>query len=195
MTPPITLLHRLWRRLPAGSRRRMATRLAALAAPRPSAPPPVAAGGVIVAGELSRASGLGESARLMLRGLAALGVPTWPIDIGRYLPAHRNDLPQPPQPDSSPPSGAPLVLHVNPPLLPLVLARLPPSHRTGPPPGWILGTGNCRLRPRNGGSGPGTCITSGRLRVSQPMRWLLSSMHRYELSDRLWRLTPLRQRH
>jgi glycosyltransferase involved in cell wall biosynthesis len=125
MTPPLPLLHRLWRRLPAGSRRRMAMRLAALAAPRPDAPPPVAAGGVIVAGELSRASGLGESARLMLRGLAALGVPTWPIDIGRYLPAHRNDLPQPPQPDSSPPSGAPLVLHVNPPLLPLVLARLP----------------------------------------------------------------------
>lgn len=125
MAPPIPLLHRLWRRLPAGSRRRMATRLAALAAPRPGAPPPVAADGVIVAGELSRASGLGESARLMLRGLAALGVPTWPIDIGRYLPAHRDDLPSPAQSDIPPPSGAPLVLHVNPPLLPLVLARLP----------------------------------------------------------------------
>ena len=81
--------------------------------------------GVIVAGELTRASGLGESARLMLRGLAALGVPAWPVDIGRYLPAHRDDLP-PIQSSSLPPSpGAPLILHVNPPLLPLVLSRLP----------------------------------------------------------------------
>jgi glycosyltransferase involved in cell wall biosynthesis len=103
----------------------MATRLAALVAPRLGAPPSVAADGVIVAGELSRASGLGESARLMLRGLAALGVPTWPIDIGRYLPAHREDLPPPDEPDDPPPRGAALVLHVNPPLLPLVLARLP----------------------------------------------------------------------
>ncbi len=105
----------------------MATRLAAMAAPRPGAPPPVATDCVIVAGELSRASGLGESARLMLRGLAALGVPTWPVDIGRYLPAHREDLPPPGGPDDPPPPGAPLVLHVNPPLMPLVLARLPRS--------------------------------------------------------------------
>ncbi len=103
----------------------MATRLAALAAPRPGAPPPVAANGIVVAGELSRASGLGESARLMLRGLASLGVPTWPVDIGRYLPAHRDDLQPAAEPDDLPPPGAPLVLHVNPPLLPLVLTRLP----------------------------------------------------------------------
>jgi glycosyltransferase involved in cell wall biosynthesis len=103
----------------------MVTRLAALAAPRPGAPPHVAADGIIVAGELSRASGLGESARLMLRGLARLGVPAWPVDIGHYLPAHRDDLPPPAQPDDPPPSSAPLILHVNPPLLPLVLARLP----------------------------------------------------------------------
>jgi glycosyltransferase involved in cell wall biosynthesis len=61
----------------------------------------------------------------MLRGLATLGVPTWPINIGRYLPAHREDLPPLGEPDDPPPRGAPLVLHVNPPLLPLVLARLP----------------------------------------------------------------------
>jgi glycosyltransferase involved in cell wall biosynthesis len=103
----------------------MVTRLAALAAPRPGAPPPVAADGVIVAGELSRASGLGESARLMLRGLSALGVPAWPIDIGRYLPAHRDDLPPPAQQGNPPSLGIPLILHVNPPLLPMVLARLP----------------------------------------------------------------------
>jgi glycosyltransferase involved in cell wall biosynthesis len=100
-------------------------RLATFAAPRPGAPAQAAADGVIVAGELTRASGLGESARLMLRGLAALGVPAWGVDIGRYLPAHRDDLPPMPSPALPQPSGAPLVLHVNPPLLPLVLARLP----------------------------------------------------------------------
>ncbi len=81
--------------------------------------------GVIVAGELTRASGLGESARLMLRGLASLGVPAWPVDISRYLPAHHEDLPPIPPPALPAPSGAPLILHVNPPLLPLVLSRLP----------------------------------------------------------------------
>jgi glycosyltransferase involved in cell wall biosynthesis len=103
----------------------MATRLAAFTAPRPSSIAPEASDGVIVAGELTRASGLGESARLMLRGLSSLGVRTWPVDISHYLPAHRDDLPPMPTPALPPPSGAPLVLHVNPPLLPLVLTRLP----------------------------------------------------------------------
>ena len=99
--------------------------MAALVAPRPGVPTNATPDGIIVAGELTRASGLGEGARLMLRGLAALGVRAWPLDIGRYLPAHRDDLP-PPAASSDPPSAdAPLVLHVNPPLLPLVLARLP----------------------------------------------------------------------
>lgn len=103
----------------------MASRLAAFTAPRPAAVVHEASDGVIVAGELTRASGLGESARLMLRGLTALGVPAWPVDIGRYLPAHRDDLPPIPSPALPPPTGAPLILHVNPPLLPLVLSRLP----------------------------------------------------------------------
>ena len=90
------LPHRLWRLLPAGPRRRMAARLVALAAPRLAAPPPPATGGVIVAGEFTRASGLGESARLMLDALAALGQPAWPLDIGPLLPAHTADLPPPP---------------------------------------------------------------------------------------------------
>jgi hypothetical protein len=85
----------------------------------------VASEGIIVAGELTRASGLGESARLMLRGLASLGVPAWPVDVSRFLPAHRDDLPPPHTPVGPPPAGSSLVLHVNPPLLPLVLARLP----------------------------------------------------------------------
>jgi glycosyltransferase involved in cell wall biosynthesis len=125
MAVSLPLMHRLWRCLPAEPRRRMAMRLATFAAPRPGAPVQAAADGVIVAGELTRASGLGESARLMLRGLAAIGVPAWAVDIGRYLPAHRDDLPPISSPTLPPPSGAPLILHVNPPLLPLVLARLP----------------------------------------------------------------------
>ncbi|HVB66428.1 MAG TPA: glycosyltransferase [Acetobacteraceae bacterium] len=121
----LSLPHRLWRRLPAGPRRRMAARLVALAAPRLAAPPPPATGGVIVAGEFTRASGLGESARLMLDALAALGQPAWPLDIGPLLPAHRADLPPPTPWTTPPPADAALVLHVNAPLLPLVLARLP----------------------------------------------------------------------
>jgi glycosyltransferase involved in cell wall biosynthesis len=125
MAAPISLLHRLWRRLPAAPRRRAAARLAAFMAPRSKAPVPVASEGIIVAGELTRASGLGESARLMLRGLASLGVRAWPVDVSRFLPAHRADLPPPDGPEGPPPPGSSLVLHVNPPLLPLVLARLP----------------------------------------------------------------------
>ncbi|MBW4093878.1 MAG: glycosyltransferase family 4 protein [Proteobacteria bacterium] len=119
------LPHRLWRLLPAGPRRRMAARLVALAAPRLAHPAPPATGGVIVAGEFTRASGLGESARLMLDALAALGQPAWPLDIGPLLPAHSADLPPPPPWTTLPPANAALVLHVNAPLLPLVLARLP----------------------------------------------------------------------
>jgi glycosyltransferase involved in cell wall biosynthesis len=125
MAAPISLLHRMWRKLPAAPRRRAAARLAALVAPRSKAPVPTASQGIIVAGELTRASGLGESARLMLRGLASLGVRAWPVDVSRFLPAHRADLPPPDTPADPPPPGSSLVLHVNPPLLPLVLARLP----------------------------------------------------------------------
>jgi glycosyltransferase involved in cell wall biosynthesis len=82
---------------------------------------------VIVAGELSHASGLGESARLMVRALELLGVPTWPIDIGPLLPIHTEDHSSPQPSETVPPANAALVLHVNPPLLPLVLRRLPRS--------------------------------------------------------------------
>jgi glycosyltransferase involved in cell wall biosynthesis len=61
----------------------------------------------------------------MLRGLASLGVRAWPVDVSRFLPANRGDLPPPVEPAGPPPPGCPLVVHVNPPLLPLVLARLP----------------------------------------------------------------------
>lgn len=120
----LPLLHRAWRALPAGPRRRALASAAALLAPRLTQPPPRATSGVIVGGELTRASGLGESARLMLRALDVLGVPNWPLDIGALLPAHSDDI-EFSGTRARAPADAALVLHVNAPLLPLVLARLP----------------------------------------------------------------------
>jgi glycosyltransferase involved in cell wall biosynthesis len=118
----LTALHRVWRLFPPRPRRRLATAAVALLAPRIDRHPPPAQAGLAVAGELSRASGLGENARLMLRGLQHLGIPHWPIDVSPLLPGASADLPAPA--DEQPPPGAPLVLHVNPPLLPLALLRL-----------------------------------------------------------------------
>ncbi|HEX5326312.1 MAG TPA: glycosyltransferase [Acetobacteraceae bacterium] len=119
----LSLPHRLWRLLPDRGRRRIALQAATLVAPRIALPPPPVRDGIIVAGELSRASGLGEGARLMLHALRKLGVACWPLDIGPLLPAHRADMAAPAA--AEPSDGAALVLHVNPPMLPLVLARLP----------------------------------------------------------------------
>lgn len=119
----LTALHRVWRLFPSRQRRRLATAATALLAPRIDRRPPPARAGLAVAGELSRASGLGEGARLMVRALRQLGVPAWPVDVGGLLPAATHDFQAPA--NSDPPAGMPLVLHVNPPLLPLVLLRLP----------------------------------------------------------------------
>ncbi len=101
-------LHRLWRGLPQDARRRLLIQGTALVAPHPDQPAPLAQAGIAVAGELGRASGLGEGARLMLHGLDALRVPAWPMQRGQPLP----------------PDGAVLVLHVNAPQVPLALLRL-----------------------------------------------------------------------
>ncbi|HVC60790.1 MAG TPA: glycosyltransferase [Acetobacteraceae bacterium] len=118
----LTVLHRMWRLFPPRQRRRLVTAATALLAPRVDRRPPPPRAGLAVAGELSRASGLGENARLMLLGLQHLGVPHWPIDVGALLPGASADLPA--AADANPPPGAPLVLHVNPPLLPLAMLRL-----------------------------------------------------------------------
>ncbi len=112
-------LHRLWRLLPAEGRRALFARGLARIAPRPDANPPAPRHGIAIAGELSRASGLGEGARLMRDALGRLGVAHWEIDVGDGLPgsAHRA------QP--LPPPAAPLVLHVNAPSLPWALLRAP----------------------------------------------------------------------
>jgi glycosyltransferase involved in cell wall biosynthesis len=124
-----TLLHRMWRLLPARARRRAGAELTALLAPRIARGSPPARQGIAVAGELSRYSGLGEGARLMRSGLQALGVPNWPIDVSSLLPAGASG--EPAGEPITPPAGAPLVIHVNAPMLPLLLLRLPRGFTRG----------------------------------------------------------------
>jgi glycosyltransferase involved in cell wall biosynthesis len=114
-------LHRLWRLLPMQQRRALLARTTALIAPHPDPLPPPAREGVVVAGELARASGLGEAARLMRDAIGSLGVATWSVDIGVPIPGD-------PRPDAAPddvPDGAPLLLHANAPQVPWALLRLP----------------------------------------------------------------------
>jgi len=144
--------HRLWRLFPSRPRRALMARAAALMAPRITEPAPPAAHGVAVAGELARPSGLGEGARLMLEALSGLGVRNWQLDIGAALPASvgapQRDMAAPP------PAGAPLIVHVNAPLLPLALRHLPRDAVRARrvigywawelpivPPGWRLAAG------------------------------------------------------
>jgi glycosyltransferase involved in cell wall biosynthesis len=115
-------LHRLWRWFPSRARRRALTHATALIAPRPDPVPPPPAHGLAVGGEFSRASGLGEGARLMLRGAEQLGLPTCLLDVGPPVGEHTPDQATPR--NEIPPAGVPLVLHINPPLLPLALLRL-----------------------------------------------------------------------
>ena len=104
----LTPLHRLWRGLPVGPRRRLLRGGASLLAPRPERVAPPVRLGMGVGGELDRASGLGEGSRLVLAGLAALGVPRWEVGAGR----------------ETPPPGVPVLLHLNPAAVPLEMLRL-----------------------------------------------------------------------
>jgi glycosyltransferase involved in cell wall biosynthesis len=122
-------LHRLWRLFPRQARRRALAHATALIAPRPDPIPPPARHGLAVGGELSRASGLGEGARLMLQGVEKLGLRAWPLDIDTPVPGRAPNVRMPLS--EKPPQGAPLVLHINPPLLPLAMLRLDRSMRRG----------------------------------------------------------------
>jgi glycosyltransferase involved in cell wall biosynthesis len=113
-------LHRVWRALPAGARRAAFFRGAALLAPRPDLPAPPVRHGIVVGGEILRASGLGEGARLMHAALEKLGVPAWKIACEVAVPgesaAARETLP---------PEGAALVVHVNAPVMAAAFLGLP----------------------------------------------------------------------
>ncbi len=108
--------------MPVQARRRWLARATALLAPHPDRVPPPVQGGMAVAGEVGRASGLGEAARLMLAGLESLGVPAWGLRAGLRVPGEADDLAQA---DQMPPPGAALALHVNAPHMAAALLRLP----------------------------------------------------------------------
>jgi glycosyltransferase involved in cell wall biosynthesis len=114
--------HALWRRLPATLRRRVFAQATGWLAPKPSPRKVPVFKGLAIAGELTRASGFGETARLMAAAAKQLGLPVWTID----LPSPVHSRPEVMVTASSaPPPGVPLVLHVNAPMLPLALLRLP----------------------------------------------------------------------
>jgi hypothetical protein len=114
--------HAFWRRLPPTFRRRLLAKATGWAAPKPSPQAGPASAGIAIAGEFSRASGLGEGARLMAEAAKRLGIPVWTIDLPPPVDGH-------PEVETTastiPPPGVPLVLHVNAPMLPLALLRLP----------------------------------------------------------------------
>ncbi|MGH7104019.1 MAG: glycosyltransferase family 4 protein [Acetobacteraceae bacterium] len=122
---PLSLPHRLWRLLPAERRRLAFARLTAALAPRPDRPAPAGGPGMILAGGFSRATGLGEGARLMTGALGRLGVDCWPLDISHDMwPGAAPDLASSAATQrAAAPPGAAVMLHVNPPLLPWVLLR------------------------------------------------------------------------
>lgn len=103
-------------------RRQALARAAAWLAPRSNAEP--SAPGLAIAGEMTRASGLGEGARLMAKAARSLGLPVWAFDL-RPLDDGRAEVDAPAGNDGLPPPGVPLVVHVNAPMLPLALLRLP----------------------------------------------------------------------
>ena len=117
-----SIRHLIWRGLPQELRRRALARATAWAAPKPSPRRAPVAPGLAIVGELSRASGLGEGARLMATAARRMDLPLWTVD----LPPPADARPEIEAiPSQLPPPGVPLVLHVNAPMLPLALLRLP----------------------------------------------------------------------
>ena len=106
----LSLGHRVWRWLPAGPRRALVRGVTAAVAPRPERVVPAAGPGMALLGEFGRASGLGMGVRLVRQALGGMGVPALALDVDGGRAA-------------LPPAGMPLMLHVNPPSLPLALLR------------------------------------------------------------------------
>ncbi|GAL97937.1 mannosyltransferase [Acetobacter tropicalis] len=119
MTSDLSLFHRLWRLLPVERRRRALARITAALAPKATWPAPVCDGRVVVAGEIGRGSGLGEGARLLLRGLQAHHVPVEAVEAGLLAP--RPIMAKVPFLAEK---QAALLLHVNSPQTPAALLRL-----------------------------------------------------------------------
>jgi glycosyltransferase involved in cell wall biosynthesis len=122
-----TAPHALWRGLPPTLRRRALAHATGWLAPKPLYRVGATVPGIAIAGEFSRASGLGETARLMAAAARRMGLAVWTIDLPPPIDA-RSEVTRPDiamAAHSAPPPGVPLVLHVNAPMLPLALLRLP----------------------------------------------------------------------
>lgn len=116
--------HRLWRLFPPVKRRQILGQVGAWLAPRPDAVPPPVSHGLAVGGELMSASGVGETARLMLKAAEIMHLPAWPVNTPPLVDAAATFAAQA---DDVPPAAIPLVMHVNAPQLPLAALRLPRS--------------------------------------------------------------------
>ena len=118
-----SLLHGLWRVLPRDLRRRALYGAIDLAAPRAEPVLRLKPGPVIVGGALSTASGLGESARLCLDALRALGWDAGHLDVGGMFLRSDLDGALPGRQAAAGEAGT-LILHINGPHLPYVMLRL-----------------------------------------------------------------------
>jgi len=113
----------IWQRLPRGWRREALFNSAALLAPQADLTA-VPAEPIIVAGVLSTASGLGESARLCHDALKAAGHSVYGVDLSASL-MQDSDVADFKFQDGRALTGAgTLILHVNSPLVPLAMWRL-----------------------------------------------------------------------
>jgi glycosyltransferase involved in cell wall biosynthesis len=118
-----SFLHSTWRLLPRDLRRGALYGALDLTAPRASSAASLKPGPLIVGGQLTTASGLGESARLCLTALRDLGWNAGHADVSRFF--LRSDLPSAlPGPQAEPGEGGTLILHVNGPYMRYVAARL-----------------------------------------------------------------------
>jgi glycosyltransferase involved in cell wall biosynthesis len=111
----LTMKHRLWRLLPAQSRRLALRRAAGWLAPKADAGAPEKSNGVVVAGELDQATGMGEAARLYQAGCEALNMLRGAVTVKVGGVFNTAELP----------ADAALLLAVNAPSIPLMLARAP----------------------------------------------------------------------
>ncbi|HUW80421.1 MAG TPA: hypothetical protein VMV54_05935, partial [Acidocella sp.] len=98
----LPLGHRIWRALPVSARRGGLSALAQVMAPRADGLPPDRSHGMVVAGEFSQSTGVGEAARIMFGAAKLLGVARGAVSLGVGK-----------TPEGEAPPGAALVLAVN----------------------------------------------------------------------------------
>ncbi len=116
--------------MPRDLRRRALYAAIDLAAPRAGSPESLRPGPVVVGGALSAASGLGESARLCLAALRALGWDAGHADISAFFGRSDLNAMLPGRPASAGDGGV-LIQHVNGPFMPYVALRLGRSFLAG----------------------------------------------------------------